>query len=133
VSRPAGLHLDILPHHLAVCRLPADHPVPGWIDRLPFWSLTRTADEISLVLPEEAASPQWRQETGWRALKVRGPLEFGLIGVLAQLTVALAAGGVSVFVLSTFDTDYVLVRESDLGSATRALTAAGCTVAGARG
>jgi len=133
VTRPANLHLDILPHRLAVCRLPPDHPVPGWVDRLSFWSMTRTADELSIVLPEEAASPQWRQETGWRVLKVRGPLEFGLIGVLAQLTVALAAGGVTVFVLSTFDTDYVMVRDHDLASATRALTGAGCTVAGARG
>ena len=132
MSRATDLHLDILPHRLAVCRLPANHPVPGWIDRLPFWSMTRTADEISIVLPEEAASPQWRQETGWRVLKVRGPLEFGLIGVLAQLTGALAGAGVSLFALSTFDTDYVLVRESDLAAATRALTTAGCTVAAAR-
>ena len=131
--RPSHLHLDILPHRLAVCRLPADHPVPGWIDRLAFWSMTRTADELSLVLPEEAASPQWRQETGWRVLKVRGPLEFGLVGVLAQLTVAIAAAGVSIFALSTFDTDYLLVRDSDLARASTALTGAGCTVAGARG
>jgi hypothetical protein len=131
--RSAPLHLDILPHRLTVCRLPPEHPVPGWLDRLPFWSVMRTADELSIVLPEEAASPGWRQETGWRALKVRGPLEFGLIGVLAQLTVALAAGGVSIFVQSTYDTDYVLVRESDLARATTALTGAGCRVSGARG
>ena len=132
MTRPA-LHLDILPHRLTVCRLPAEHPVPSWVDRLPFWSITRTADELSIVLPEEAASPQWRQESGWRVFKVRGPLEFALVGVMAQLTVALAGAGVSIFALSTFDTDYLLVREADLARATAALTAAGCTVSTARG
>ena len=132
MTRPT-LHLDILPHRLAVCRLPADHPVPGWIDHLPFWSLTRTADELSIVLPEEAAFPQWRQETGWRALKVRGPIDFGVVGVLAQLSRATAAVGISIFALSTFDTDYLLVRDSDLSRATTALANAGFTVGGARG
>jgi uncharacterized protein len=131
--RPAELHLDILPHRLAVCRLPPEQPVPAWIDRLPFWSMTRTADELSVVVPEEAASPGWRQETGWRVLKVRGPLEFTLVGVMAQLTVAIAAAGVSLFAMSTFDTDYLLVRDEDLARATAALSRAGCTVSGARG
>jgi len=130
---PHALHLDILPHRLAVCRLAPEQPVPGWLDRMPFWSLTRTADELSIVLPEEAASPAWRIEPGWRVLKVRGPLDFGLVGVLAQLTGALAGAGVSLFALSTFDTDYLLVRESDLVRATEALTAGGCAISVARG
>ena len=123
------LVLEVLPGLLAVCRLGPSQPVPEWVLRLPFWSMTRTEDEISIVLPEALASPAWRQETGFRALKVRGPLDFGLIGVMARLTVALATAHVSLVAISTFDTDYVLVRDSDLARAVEALQAAGCAVA----
>jgi hypothetical protein len=123
------LTLEVLPGLLAVCRLGPSQAVPEWVLRLPFWSITRTEDEISIVLPEALASPGWKQETGFRALKVRGPLDFGLIGVMARLTVALATAHVSLVAISTFDTDYVLVRDSDLARAVEALQAAGCAVA----
>ena len=122
------LTLEVLPGLLAVCRLGPSQPVPEWVLRLPFWSITRTEDEISIVLPETLAAPSWKQEAGFRALKVRGPLDFGLIGVMARLTVALAAAHVSLVAISTFDTDYVLVREEDLARAVAALQAAGCAV-----
>ncbi|HXT50365.1 MAG TPA: ACT domain-containing protein [Thermoanaerobaculia bacterium] len=123
------LTLEVLPGLLAVCRLGPSQPVPEWVLRLPFWSLTRTEDEISIVLPETLAAPGWKQETGFRALKVRGPLDFGLIGVMARLTAALAGAQVSLVAISTYDTDYVLVRDSDLGRAVSALREAGCAVA----
>ena len=119
------LTLEVLPGLLAVCRLGPAQPVPEWVLRLPFWSMTRTEDEISIVLPEALASPGWRQETGFRALKVRGPLDFGLIGVMARLTVALATAHVSLIAISTFDTDYVLVKADRLDDTLVALTAAG--------
>src|ERR1044072_4021983 len=128
MARPP-LTLEVLPRLLAVCRLGPSQPVPEWVLRLPFWSITRTEDEISIVLPESLAAPGWKQETGFRALKVRGPLDFGLIGVMAQLTVALATAHVSLIAISTFDTDYVLVRDSELARAVEALQAAGCAVA----
>src|SRR5436853_4708316 len=105
----APLTLQVLPGLLAVCRLSPSQAVPEFVLRLPFWSITRTEDELSIVLPEALASPSWRQEAGFRALKVRGPLDFGMIGVLSRLTTAIAGAGVSLFSLSTFDTDYVLV------------------------
>jgi len=123
------LTLEVLPGLLAVCRLGPTQPVPEWVLRLPFWSITRTEDEISIVLPETLAAPGWKQETGFRALKVRGPLDFGLIGVMARLTVALATAQISIIAISTFDTDYVLVRDTDLARAVEALQEAGCTVA----
>jgi hypothetical protein len=122
------LVLEVLPGLLAVCRLNATQAIPDWVLRLPFWSMTRTEDETSIVLPETLAAPTWKQETGFRALKVRGPLEFGLTGVLARLSGALAAANVSIVALSTFDTDYVLVRDSDLQRAVGALQGAGCAV-----
>lgn len=124
------LSLEVMPGLLAVCRLSASQAVPEWVLRLPFWSITRTDDEMSIVVPEALASPTWRLETGFRALKVRGPLDFGLTGVLARLSVALAGAEVSLFALSTFDTDYLLVRDSDLVRAVAALQAAGCAVEG---
>ncbi len=119
------LSLSVLPYHLAVCRLDPDARLPGWVLALPFWSITRTADEISLVLPEENVPGEWKNEQGWRALMVRGPLDFSLVGILAALAAALAAAGIPIFALSTFDTDYLLVKEQDLFHAVEVLTASG--------
>jgi hypothetical protein len=87
------------------------------------WSVTRTGEETSVVLPEAAALPAWRAERGWRCLKVQGPLDFNLTGVLASLVTPLAEAGISVFALSTYDTDYVLVRDADLEQTVAVLSA----------
>ncbi len=120
-----SLTLAVLPERLAICRLAADAPLPGWLVRARFWSLTRTDEELSIVLPEEMVEAGWQAEAGYRALQVLGPLDLSLIGVLASLAVPLAAAGVSIFALSTYDTDYVLVKEGDLEKAEQALLASG--------
>ena len=120
------LTLAVLPYHLAVCQLDPDvNMLPGWVLELPFWSVTRTTSELSLVLPEENVLPDWKSEKGWRGLMVRGPLDFSLVGILAALAAALAAAGIPIFALSTFDTDYLLVKEPDLFHADDVLTASG--------
>jgi uncharacterized protein len=119
------LTLSVLPYHLAVCRLDPGAVLPGWLFELPFWSVTRTADELSVVLPEENVIWDWKNEKGWRGLKVCGPLDFSLVGILAALAAALAAAGIPIFALSTFDTDYLLVKEQDLFRAVEVLTASG--------
>ena len=120
------LTLSVLPYHLAVCQLDPDvNMLPGWVLELPFWSVTRTTSELSLVLPEENVLPDWKSEKGWRGLMVRGPLDFSLVGILAALAAALAAAGIPIFALSTFDTDYLLVKEPDLFHAVEVLTASG--------
>jgi hypothetical protein len=128
-SASPALDLTLLPGRLAVCRLLPEAPLPAPAAALPLWSVTRTAEELSLILPEAAVPAGARAETGFRALKVEGPLAFSAVGILAGLTRALAAAGVSLFALSTFDTDYLLVREGDLERATTALAAAGHKVA----
>lgn len=120
-----SLTLTVLPGRLAICRLAADASLPAGIDRARFCSLTRTTEELSLVLPEEMVEAGWPAETGYRALRVLGPLDLGLTGVLASLAMPLAAASVSIFALSTYDTDYILVREGDLERAQQALAAAG--------
>ena len=93
--------------------------------------MTRTADELSIVCGDASVPPDLdaRAQRGWRALKVQGPLDFSLTGVLDALTAPLAQARISIFALSTYDTDYVLVHGDDLAQACETLTAAGHTVA----
>ncbi|MBX7222474.1 MAG: ACT domain-containing protein [Blastocatellia bacterium] len=106
--------VSVLPEVLAVCRLTADAPLPAWAVGHSFFSCTRTPDEFSIVCPEAAVPPATRSETGWRALKIEAVLDFSMTGIVSSLTTPLAAAGISVFVLSTFDTDYVLVKAAHL-------------------
>jgi uncharacterized protein len=122
------LPLVILPDRLAVCRLSADAPHPDWARSGDLLALVQTSDELSIVCTERYVPPDVRAERGWRALQVQGPLEFAMVGVLASIVVPLARTGVSVFVLSTFDTDFVLVKEDALDRAVSALTQAGFLV-----
>jgi len=116
-----SLSLIILPQRLAICRLLPDGPIPEFLSHSPFWSITRTSDELSVVLFEEIVPADWKAETGWRCLKVIGPLDFDLTGSLASLAMPLCEAGVSIFVISTYDTDYLLVREESLEKATQIL------------
>lgn len=123
-ARPT-LDLSLLPDLLAVCRLPAGAEAPAWLDGEAFASVTRTPEETSVVCRAEVVPLDVRVEAGWRALRVAGPLDFALTGVLLSLLEPLAAAGVSVFALSTFDTDVVLVRDAALDDALAALDDAG--------
>ncbi|HZW03140.1 MAG TPA: ACT domain-containing protein [Anaerolineaceae bacterium] len=122
------LTLTLLPEQLGVCRLPPDAEIPDWAWNGPVQSVTRTAEELSVVCAAAGVPDGVRAECGWRALKVEGPLDFSLVGVLASLAGTLAAVEVSIFVLSTFDTDYLLVKAESLETAVEALRAAGCRV-----
>lgn len=120
-----GLDLTVLPDELAVCRLPAGAEAPAWLVGETFASFTRAPDETSIVCRAAVVPEGVRVEAGWRALRVAGPLDFALTGILASLLVPLAAARVPVFALSTFDTDYLLVRDTALGDAVAALVGAG--------
>lgn len=127
------MDLDLHDGELAVCRLPAGTDLPGWaqVPAGPLHAVTRTVDEVSVVTSAGVVPDDAQAERGWRALAVRGPLDFGLTGVLAGLAGPLADAGVPVFVVSTFDTDWVLVPGGRLPDAVRALSAAGHVVDGA--
>lgn len=115
-----GLPLTLLPTRLAVCRLDPDSPLPAW-PRGELVALTRTTDELSIVCAEECVPPGIQVEGGWRALKVAGPLDFSLTGILAAILAPLGDAKISIFALSTYDTDYVLVKEAHLADAIRVL------------
>jgi len=119
------LNLDLLEGAFAVVRLNPDEPVPAWARGGALWSITQTPDELSILCASERVPPGLRTEGPFRALKVRGPLDMAMIGVLTSIADPLANASVSIFALSTFDTDYVLVREIEVETALRALRLAG--------
>ena len=117
------LILKLLEGRYAVCRLDTGAPVPLALlaGTHEFVSVTRTADELSVVCAEPLAPAGAKTEHGWRAFKVQGPLDFSLTGVLSSLLGPLAEAKISVFTVATFDTDYILVREAELAAATAVL------------
>jgi hypothetical protein len=116
-----SLRLCVLEDLLAVCRLGARAEIPPWATEAPFFCVTRTPDELSVVCPEECVPAGITCEPGWRAFKLEGPLDFGLVGVLSSVAAPLAESGVGILAIATYDTDYVLVRGSQLDLATAAL------------
>lgn len=109
-------------------RLPPDAPLPP-LDFSSFLSMTRTDDELSIVSSTTDVPAGARAEAGWRCLKVEGPLAFEMTGVLVGLSAPLARADVPIFVVSTYDTDYLLVKASDLENACSALRAKGHVIA----
>ena len=113
----------------AVARLDAGADVPAWAHRGTFTTITRTPHELSVVCDEGGVPDDVPAERGWRCLGIEGPIPFETTGVAARFTRALAARRISVFVVSTFDTDYVLVKASKVDDAVEALRDAGYDVA----
>ena len=118
------LHNDVF----AVCRLDAGTALPAWATGEPLF-IARTSDELSVVCGQDVVPPGVTAERDWRCLCVAGPLDFSLVGILASLTAPLAEAGLSVFAVSTYDTDYLLVRAADLARAIETLEGAGHRVA----
>jgi predicted metal-dependent HD superfamily phosphohydrolase len=117
--------LTVLPDTYAVSRLSAEAAVPTWATTGNFLSITRTAHELSVVCLQSLVPDGVRCERDWRCLQLAGPIPFSTIGVLASLVQPLAGAGISVFAVSTFDTDYLLVKENDLKRALAVLCDAG--------
>jgi hypothetical protein len=115
---------------LVVCRLEADAIVPGWAARGAFFSVTRTQEELSIVCAEERVPAEVKRSGRFVLLKLYGPFAFTETGVVSSFAGPLAEAGVPVFVVSTFDTDYVLVPEESLEAALSALQKAGHEMVG---
>jgi len=104
------LTLEISELELAICRLPPTSSIPDWIGKSDFISVTRTQDELSIVCREDMVPDDIKAERNWRMLGIKGPLDFSLTGVLASLVNPLADAGIALFAISTYDTDYILVK-----------------------
>lgn len=109
-------------------RLAADSHLPEWATDGEFSSATRTSDELSIVCPARRVPDAVVAERGWRVLKLNGVFALSEVGVLAALSASLAAAEISLFVISTFETDYLLVNEKQLNDAIAALRAAGHSI-----
>jgi putative acetyltransferase len=120
--------LLVLDDTFAVCRLGNGSSIPPWAIAGDFFAVARTTDELSVVCRQDAVPEGIRCERGWRCLGVAGTIPFSVVGVLASLTAPLAEAGVSVFAVSTFDTDYLLVKEKDLTAVVNVLERQGHTV-----
>ena len=105
------------------CRLDNTLPIPEWAEKGEFFSATRTSDELSIVCCEKNIPEDIKCEKNWRILKIEGPLDFSLIGILASISSILAERKISIFAVSTYDTDYILIRDSDVNDAVEALSA----------
>ena len=124
-----SLSLVLLPQTLVVVRLAPTAQIPTtWNQTGDFWSIVRTQEEISLVCDEFAVPPGMIVEKGWRVFKVNGPLSFDMVGVIASLSLPLANAGVSIFSISTYDTDYLMVKEEKVNLAIETWQQAGYKV-----
>jgi hypothetical protein len=119
------LSLKILPGRMAVCRFEPSASLPAWLDGSGFYSVTRTSEELTVVCREALVAAAKTCESGWRCIRVQGVLDFSEIGIMFSISRTLAEASVSVFVISTYDTDYFLVKEKDLARAIDALKSAG--------
>lgn len=120
-----ALTLTSLVETFAVSKLDKGAPIPDWASSGGWWSVTRTDDELSVVCSEPLVSADVISNRGWKCLRVSGPLDFALTGVLASLLKPLAEARISVFSVSTFDTDYLLVKTENLAATARLLSLAG--------
>lgn len=123
------LTLSVFEGRFGILRLEKDSEVPACIYESNFFSITRTPEELSIVCQEnkipENILIDIRTERGWNCLKIEGPLDFGLTGILAGISKILAENGISIFAISTYDTDYILVKETDLEHTVKVLVEEG--------
>jgi hypothetical protein len=124
------LEFEWIPSPFAICKLPAQEAIPAWALPGVFTSVTRTADELSIVCPADNLPPSIISAYHWVCLKLKGPFAFSQVGILAAFIDPLAQSGVPIFAISTFDTDYVLIQEEFAGAALKALQDAGHQLVG---
>lgn len=116
------LTLKLLKEKYGVCRLSAEESIPKWGKNSPFYSITKTVDELSIVCSQDCIPKDIKCEKDWRVLKIQGTLDFSLIGVISSISTILAHEKISIFAISTFDTDYILVKDKDIDKTIVALT-----------
>ncbi len=116
------LTIKLLKEKFGVCRLNAEESIPEWGKKSSFYSITKTVDELSIVCSEDCVPMDIKCEKDWRVLKVQGTLDFSLIGIISSISTILAQEKISIFAISTYDTDYILVKNNDIDKAINALS-----------
>lgn len=114
--------LTVLPEKLGICHFGKHAPIPDWAEHnCDFFSITRTHDELSIICPQDHIPANVRAEKNWSVFKVQGPLGFVLTGIVSSLSAPLTKAGISIFYISTYETDYILVEEKNLAKAKKVL------------
>ncbi|NLM04022.1 MAG: ACT domain-containing protein [Clostridiales bacterium] len=116
------LKMKLFENKYGVCRLNKDDEIPQWAKNTDFYSITKTSDELSIVCCQSSIPADIKCERNWRILKIQGPLDFSLIGILSSISSILAERGISIFAISTYDTDYILVKNKDIDDAIEILS-----------
>ena len=117
------LTLSILPDKLSICHFDKNSPIPDWaLEKTNFTSITRTMDELSITLPQDKIPGGVLTEGDWRAFKLEGDVEITSVGIIAALAKPLAEAGISIFNVSTYETNYILVEEKNLEKAKEVLS-----------
>ena len=110
IAQKRNLTLSLMPDSYAVCRLAPDSKVPEWAYQGSFFSISKTSDELSIVVDQRFAPAGIKKAENWKGFKIEGPLDFSITGILAALSKTLADNQIPLFSISTFDTDYILVE-----------------------
>lgn len=123
------MKITLLSGTYSIYKFPIDTTLPAWVYTSPFYSITKTNDELSVVTKQQTSDPgNALSNNNWRILKVDGPLDFSLVGIIARISAILNDAGIPIFAISTFDTDYFLVKEDDVERAVEALRCGGIEV-----
>ncbi|MGB0371339.1 MAG: ACT domain-containing protein [Opitutales bacterium] len=117
--------LETLASEFSICRLNPSAAIPSWALHGSVYSITRTDSELSIVCESSQVEGAQPVESGWRAIAVQGPLDFSMTGLLASISAPLADNGISIFVISTYDTDIILVKSNHVKEAQSLLMADG--------
>ena len=104
------MNLNLIDGSFSIHRISPNDEIPNQIYQSHFYSITKTGEEISVVCSSSVHFDSERTETGWSCIKVLGPLDFSLTGILADISAVLAKAEISIFAISTFDTDYILIK-----------------------
>jgi hypothetical protein len=120
--------LLVSPDTFAICKMPSNTESSNWRFPDSFYSITHTSEELSLVCLQSQVPEGVHYKGGWRSLKLEGPFDLSSVGVLNSVIEVLAGVGISIFAISTYNTDYVFVMEADLAKTIQVLTQAGHTV-----
>ena len=113
--------LSVLPNKFIIHSLSVDAKNPSKVFKSPLYFIGKTNDELSIVVPESVNISSDESDVDWRVLEVLGPLQLSMVGIMAQIGNVLATAKVSIFIVSTFETDFFLVKQKDLEIATNAL------------
>lgn len=119
------LKIKLLEKKFCVCRLNKNDTVPEWTRNNDFCSITRTSEELSIVCMQNNVPDDIKCEKDWRILKIEGPLDFSLVGILASISEILSQSKISIFAISTYNTDYILVKDSEISNAVNELSKSG--------